>query len=52
MTLAGFKATVAQMEVRLLELSERYLATRDPDVQREYRELHARWMAAKAGWVA
>ena len=39
--------TAAEMERELVALSDRYLTTRDETVAEHYRELHARWLAAR-----
>jgi hypothetical protein len=38
--------TPREMEQKLLELSERYIKTRDPEVRAEYRRLHEEWKRA------
>jgi hypothetical protein len=37
------------MEQKLVDLSELYVKSRDPELRAEYRRLHAEWMRAKGG---
>ena len=39
--------TAAEIERELVALSARHLRTRDETVAEYYRELHARWLAAR-----